>query len=268
MSTNTTGEICARIRVSTSRTLQQLAILLTAFAGLATPAHANLVVNGGFESTLINASSEFGSRYPSQQVIGWTTSGYNMLFQSGTATTTGAIDEYECCLTLWGPANGSANGLPDSSPDGGNFIGADSSYLTGAISQVIYGLTPGTATTVSFYWGAAQQYGSDGDFTDMWQVSLGNEVHSTAGYDNPNRGFSGWMHESITFTPDNTSEILSFLAVGTPGGQPPFSLLDGVTVTPTPEPSVWGMAIAGLGALIVCERIRRKSSARLAPAGR
>jgi hypothetical protein len=234
------------------------AVAVMMLCGLGTAAHANLVVNGGFESTLIQASSEFGTRYPSQQVTGWTTSGYNMLFQSGTADTTGAIEEYECCLTLWGPGNGVANGLTASSPDGGNFIAADGSYLVGAISQVIYGLTPGVRTDVSFDWAVGQQYGSGGDFTEMWVVSLGNETHATAGYNNPSRGFSGWMHETIAFTPNSATETLSFLAAGTPGGQPPFSLLDGVSVTPTPEPGFWGMGVAGAGALMVCARRRRK----------
>ncbi|UAJ11857.1 PEPxxWA-CTERM sorting domain-containing protein [Polymorphobacter megasporae] len=54
------------------------------------------------------------------------------------------------------------------------------------------------------------------------------------------------MHESFTFTATGTTEVLSFLALGTPEGKPPFSLLDGVSGT-VPEPATWAMMIGGLG---------------------
>jgi hypothetical protein len=58
----------------------------------------------------------------------------------------------------------------------------------------------------------------------------------------------------MTFTASSTSQILSFLAVGTPTGLPPVSLLDGVslvdsTVPAVPEPSSWAMLLAGVGAM-------------------
>jgi len=62
--------------------------------------------------------------------------------------------------------------------------------------------------------------------------------------------FSGWMTANFTFTADSTSEVLSFLAVGTPAGNlPPFALLDGVSLTAVPEPSTWAMMLAGFGGL-------------------
>jgi len=245
------------------------ALTLIATSGSA-QASINLVTNGGFEQTLIPGSAEFGARYPAQQVLGWTTDSYSFVFAPGTADTTGAPDEYflnddpatgtQEILTLWGPNNGSPNGLPPISPAGGNYIGADGAYFPGPISQQINGLNPGHVATVSFYWAAAQQYGYDGETTQGWVVSLGNQTQSTPLITLPNHGFSGWMHQTFAFTPGNSSETLSFLAVGAPDFTfPPFSLLDGVEVT-TPEPGVWGMGVALFAALGICTRLRRKSA--------
>jgi hypothetical protein len=58
--------------------------------------------------------------------------------------------------------------------------------------------------------------------------------------------------------------VLSFLAVGTPAGLPPFSLLDGVTMTAAvPEPATWGMLAAGLG-LVAFARRKAKSQGKAA----
>ncbi len=107
-----------------------------------------------------------GRNYPSQQVTGWTTSDYNFVFQSGTADSSGATGQYGK-LQLWVPNNGSANGLPASSPAGGNFIAADGDYIVAPISQTLNGLSPGQTIAVSFYWAGAQQYGFTGPTTEQ-----------------------------------------------------------------------------------------------------
>ncbi len=55
------------------------------------------------------------------------------------------------------------------------------------------------------------------------------------------------MYQTFNFTADNTSDVLSFLAVGTPNGEPPFSLLDGVSVQAAPEPGTLLLMLGGLG---------------------
>ncbi len=220
---------------------------------LVTSAQAsNLVLNGDFEQLLVPGSSmEFGSRYSYQQVTDWTTSGYNFVFTPGSADTTGAVGEYGG-LNLWGPNSGSNNGLPAASPASGNFLALDGDYAVGAVLQTINGLTPGKAATVSFYWAGAQQEGYDGAATDQFQVSLGSETQFTPVLDNASHGFTGWHGETLTFLPTSTSEVLSFLAIGTPDGVPPFLLLDGVSVSDVPEPATWALvflSFAGIGAL-------------------
>ncbi len=239
------------------RILPALVLAVAAARG----AHATqLVTNGSFESTT-NGPGQLGYN---TNVTGWTTSGYNFVFASGTADTTGATGRYGGVM-LWGPNNGSANGLPASSPDGGNFIAADGAFQVGAISQTINGLTAGDTYQVSFYWAGAQQYGFTGTNTEQWQVNFGSQSQSTAVYHNTSEGFSGWMLQTFNFTADGTSDVLSFLAIGTPSGVPPFSLLDGVSVQqvalqPTPEPATVTLAAVGMLGLGAAARRRRARS--------
>jgi hypothetical protein len=219
----------------------------------------NLVVNGDFEQLLVPGyAAEFGGRFPSQQVTGWTTNGYNFVFTPSSADTSGSYGEY-AGLTLWGPQNGSANGLPATSPAGGNFLAMDGAYAVGSISQTIDGLTPGQNTTVSFYWAGAQQHGYNGATTEQFQVSLGTQVEYTPVVSNASHGFTGWQQESLTFTPTSSREVLSFLAIGTPSGVPPFSLLDGVSIG-APEPGTCALAGLAFSGAAFFGVLRRKSS--------
>jgi hypothetical protein len=235
-------------------------------ATLAFPAQAfNLVFNGDFESlTDINGQSRTDGGQLSYNTLasGWTNenSGYSFIFNAGTADTTGAFSEYSSTdsLKLWGPNNGSANGLPATSPTGGNFLAADGAFRTEAITQTISGLTVGSTYALSFWWAGVQQFGFDGTTTDQWRVSFAGQTQYTAVLDNPNHGFTGWQYQTFNFVANSNSSVLSFFAVGTPEGTPPFSLLDGVTLNEVPEP---GMALPGvllIGGLIGVRLTRKQ----------
>jgi hypothetical protein len=232
--------------------------------GLSSVARANLVSNGSFESVtdLSNNPISTGGQVTTNVLLtDWTvpSGGYTFVFPAGSADTTGVPGQYGT-LSLWGPNNGSANGLPASSPDGGNFVGQDGAYQDQPIQQTVSGLTVGQQYSVSFYWAAAQQEGYTGATTEQWQVSLGSETETTAAtLSIPSMGFSGWQQTTLTFTADSTSDVLSFLAFGTPSGVPPFALLDGVDMEAVPEPStvlLLGAGLAGLGLLQLRRRMK------------
>ena len=225
--------------------------LLAGAALIASPALANSFTNGGFE-TLTNGSGQLGYN---TDATGWTTTGYNFVFASGTGDTTGASGQYGS-LSLWGPNNGSANGLPASSPQGGNFVGADGDFQTAPISQVITGLQVGRTYTITFDYAFAQQAGFSGDTVQHWTSSFGSDSLTTADYSLPSHGFSGWKSATYTSVATSTTETLSFLAYGdTP--VPPFALLDGVTVSgEAPEPATWALFVGGFGLVGLAARRR------------
>jgi len=149
--------------------------------------------------------------------------------------------------------------FPTTSPAGGNFVEADGdpSY-SGAIYQTISGLTAGAQYVVSFYQAAGQQLDFTGPTTEQWSVSLGGSAQLSSLFSLPQGGVGPWNKQSLTFTADGASDVLSFLAVGTPGGAPPISFLDGVTVdAAVPEPSAWTLMILGAVGLGAVMRRRR-----------
>lgn len=243
------------------KTLALTLASLAAFSGAAHAAGTNLVTNGDFSNATLGQFQDGNSNAPAQ-VAGWNSTGYNFVFAANGA-------DNNSYLELWGSRNGGAAPLANS-PTGGNFIGADGAYAVGALSQTINGLVAGQQYTVSFDWAAGQQKGYDGQTTEQWAVDLGSKALTTSGsateqktdvYTDASHSSSSWMHQTMTFTATGASEVLSFLAIGTPDGKPPFSLLDGVSmVAAVPEPSEWAMLFAGLGLVGFMAR-RRKAAA-------
>jgi hypothetical protein len=149
-------------------------------------------------------------------------------------------------------------------PSGGNFVALDGA-LTSAntpplgiraeLSQTLTGLEVGIPVMIEFEWAAAQQAHFVGPTTEQLDVSLGGETQSTPTVSIPEAGFHNWMPEEFTFIPTMSSEVLSFLAIGTPEiglatGGPPFVLLDGgVEAREVPELSTWAMMALGFAGL-------------------
>ena len=238
-----------------------------ALAGSASAA-VNLATNGSFSTNGGTGQVNFNT-----SIAGWNVpalnNSYVFLFgpaagTSGTnADLTGAaaaIGEYGA-LNLWGPGDGSANGLT-LSPDGGFFLAADPNFQNGSISQIITGLNVGYQYQVSFWYAGAQQLGYTGGTTEGWNVTFGGNTLSTNTLNTGSHGFSGWQQANLVFVANNTSQTLSFLATGGPSAAlPPFALLDGVNVQVVPEPTTWALMIMGFGGVGALVRNRRRQAA-------
>lgn len=244
-----------------------IATALTAMAPLsnAGASTVNLVKNGSFDVTTGYGQIGVHGAYAGPTVADWSTAGYNFVFAQGTADLPGTPSVFGNDFMLWGAANGGNTALA-TSHDGGNFIGADGAFQVDPIWQTIDGLVIGHTYQVNFEWAAAQQYGFTGGTTEAWIVNLGNDPmtrQATGIYSNASHSSSPWMQESFSFTATSASEVLSFVAQGTPAGEPPFSLLDGVSMfdtTTVPEPASAALIIGGL--LAAGAATRRKRAGR------
>ncbi len=228
--------------------------------GLPGPADAALITNASFETTTLASPGGYicqtGSTCVSN-VTGW----------SSTCNTGGCGNGSTVATLCYSGTNCSAfnggiglYGAIGNSPDGGNFIAIDGdSTYTATLSQTITGLTIGTSYNLQFYQAAGQQRGTTGATTERWQVTFGTQTLNSALMNNASQGTVGWNLVSLTFLATTTSQALTFLAVGTPGGQPPVVLLDGLTLA-VPEPS--SLALLAMAALsLVAVRRRRKAKA-------
>jgi hypothetical protein len=240
----------------------------------------NLVLNGGFESN--GGLGELGNNTAGTTTVGTWTVGptvFNSVtpnpgttapfdfIMNNTASTTGT-------RSLFGHVY--LEGSVPASPDGGFFLGADGGYAVAPISQAISGLAPNTTYQLSFYWAASQLTICDafgdpckGNTVDDWKVTVDGQTFYSAplpGYNETFGTFGGWMDYSTTFTTGSSisSNLLTFLAGGTPIGEPPFLLLDGVTLTPVsatssvPEPGPVALLAGGVLSLIGAVRLRRR----------
>lgn len=244
------------------RIVSSLLLSLSAVAALSGGvAHAatNLVTNGNFETTTNGSNKQLSSSIVSDDkrttLSGWTSSngndgGYNFVLNSNIANT------WDSAIWLKSENNSWAT-----SANGGNIFASDSQYWPGVLSQTVSGLTAGSQYTLTFDSALAQQVGFDGaNSGNYWQVVFGNSTQNSSALSIASGGFSGWNTSSMTFTATGATQVLSFLAQGSPGA-PPFLLLDSVSLTAAvPEPSTWGMLAVGLG--LIGFAARRRAVAR------
>jgi len=150
-------------------------------------------------------------------------------------------------------------------PGGGAVVAADGDPAwAGSISQTVSGLMVGDTYSLTFNWAGAQQQGFSGPTTEKWQVSFGGSTQTTSTVSTPSQTFEGWQTGSLTFTATSASEALTFLAVGSPSGEPPWLLLNGVSLTDTtsagaPEPGT--LLLLGVGGAVLVGSVRRRRKA-------
>lgn len=258
--------------------IQPAIVAALLFAGGAASA-TNLVINGGFEhprSTFTGKAQAtplgFGAHTYLSAAFGW---------QSVACS----------CLTEIIGKNNSSAGRFDSypsfpSPVGGNYLRSDADpeeNANGYVYQTLTGLTAEMTYNVSFYQAGASYYANIAGNQAQWRVGFGgtlegdyrNELTNattalSAMMDLNTSTGSPWQKQKLSFVATGTSALLSFLATGGPSGQPPFALLDGVSVTAAPlvgsgsgstvpEAATWMMMIAGFGLAGLANRRRSAS---------
>src|SRR6476646_9512647 len=136
---------------------------------------ANLVTNGGFESTS-SAYQNFQIGFAGS-VNGWSQANgptsvlaYNLLFNSATATTVDAVSQYPGEQQRVASEN-----YAGASSNGGNFIALDGDTgYNGYLYQTINGLTVGQTYKLTFSWAGTQLSNRGGDTTERIAYNLGN----------------------------------------------------------------------------------------------
>ena len=246
-------------------TIKTILLGLAAAASLTTGAHAiELVTNGSFEADAAGGVQGIGASAAgnSTAITGWTITGHGYCCGLAWYYPAGTADNNGVTAQVYGPQNGHANGF-GLSPDGGAMVALDGAdTYKASLDQTINGLNIGSKYRLTFYWGGGQQFGFGGPTTEKFTAIFGGESFDTITVSNPEAGWTGWIKETHTFTATSTSQLLSFLATGTPDGQPPFSIIDGVSLTGgVPEASSWAMLIAGFGLVGAAARRRRTAVA-------
>jgi len=202
-------------------------------------ARANLVTNGDFSSYVSAPKDWFYNVLPTD----WATISYASIDAPNTATTGPAV-------AVWGP-------FPNP-PLGGNFLEDDgSSGLSYPVTQTINGLNVGQSYNLSFYQAGGQQVNDYGATSDYWQVSLGSQTQNSALMSVPSAGVFPWQAQTLPFTASSTSEVLSFLSVGSGGVPPMVFLADPDLESTVPEPSAF-LLLTGVGTVIAIGRLGRR----------
>ncbi len=254
------------------------AVLLT----LATPASANTsFTNGNFESVSGHLTS-FSLEDPAGNLTaltGWNILGTPNASQILNCVVIGGATTNMCGTVAFG-GNFSLWANPGQSPNGGNYYMADGDDSTTdtitqpggyglPLYQTVTGVVSGATYDVSFYQAAAQQNGFTGATTEQWEVAFCPSLPCSAGNTQYSNLMSDANHSDVTwasqglqtlsFTATAATEVLEFIALGLPNGDPPFVMLDGVTLTQlTPEPGTYMLIGLGLLAIPLAGRLLKK----------
>lgn len=265
------------------------ALFVATFLELTMPARAsNLVDNGNFAMTSLSTAGavlSFGGTLTDWGVCTPVTSPAPQICPSGASSPNNGADglaflyfpgtQTDSLTDTYGTNNfalyqgASPNTIPNSSPAGGNFLVADGGGNNNlALYQTLTGLTAGANYVLTFDYAAGQQNGLGGNTTEQWEVYFGTTTTYSTQYtpllSNPQGDFQPWTEATMDFKATSTTQILEFLALGSPIGDPPMDFLANVNLSPAPEPSSLVIGGIGLFALLVgrglgIKRLRKRS---------
>ena len=245
-------------------------------ACVAAPAQADVIQNGNFSQTTATTTyngATVGTETTNSNLTGWQFTGCSSancgfsFLATGNFATNGWYDGQDGHESYAGAS-------PGAIPGSGNAFLSDGNYETQAIYQSVSGLNVGDTYTLQFSQASFEQAGYTGGFTSSWSVGLGNGTYSSTNYTTqqsatmtvPSGGATGWTQQTMTFVANAASETLFFFATASSGANPPFLLLDGVsmndtTVAPSgsavPEPATLALTAIGLLGTMAVARRRR-----------
>ena len=215
------------------RTLSLAALLACgAIASAAPVPTGNLIVNGGFESTVVAN----GSWVNVATMAGW--------------------------IWLGGPGTGFEirNNVAGAAQEGSNYIELDTNGNT-LIGQTLDALSAGARYDLSFWYSPRESQAASSNGIQVFWNSVLVDVTLTGLGGNGN----DWTQHRYRVTAQAGSNLLSFASVGTSdslGGN-----LDNVSLNKVPEPGTLALTLGALaGVLLLPRELRRKAEARRAVA--
>jgi PEP-CTERM motif len=243
----------------------RLSVFLTVFLILCSSGAAqNLVVNGDFE-TASNFVGGPGNPNADKKFLAialplaWQNapgSGSNYTYLCSPRTADGAANGGNP-FPVYGlfPFSSAGGTTPIISDAGGNFLQQDGGPgFNSPVTQTINVPNAGLYV-VSGKQAAGQQNHPNytSPTTELWQITIGSSSWQTPQFSLPGPLTSGgtaadvgqWQTVSHVFNLPAGPQLLSLVAMGTPGGQPPIAFLDDLSVIAVPEPT--SLAIIGIG---------------------
>lgn len=263
------------IQLLTMQTMNQSKPIFLGFSALilastvSLPAQAiNLITNGGLvpsQAVLDATGSTQSYRNPfpdgfvnTTDLPGWTlrlntpNNDYSVLTPDGTAFKNSSSVSGKYAF----PLNADPGQTVLSPTGSGWFLQMDGDPQYAArLEQTVAGLTVGQAYILTFYQaaGSLNDPQFSGATTDQFTVTFGSDTQVAPMMSLADQqSVIPWSKQTMTFTATSTSQVLSFLNVGTPAGQPPVALLSGISVEAVPWetdtlPLVGSTVIFGLG---------------------
>jgi hypothetical protein len=242
--------------------LVAFALLCGAVGDRAAASPLNLVTDGTFQATSLSSPGGLIC-----QVQSGTTCNSNLTYWSSTCGPYGGCSPGNTPSSLlfagttnvyfsaWNNGAGLASSLVN--PTAGNVVAIDGDpNFNASISQTITGLKVGDSYVLTFQQAAAQQLYYTGATTEQWQVTFGTHTDTSTLMLNAQQSVVPWNNQSMFFIATATSEVLTFLALGTPAHEPPVVLLADVALTEIPEPADFVLLGAGVFGLIMLRRHR------------